>query len=64
MKNGKQKEVIYYLAELKNIQKELVLDKDEHEKFSWISQEETSKICNHKEFMETVDKFYGIIRSL
>lgn len=61
-RNGKHKTVIYWLAELVNIEKSPTLS-DEHSEYRWLTKDETIAICDVPEFTEIVNHFDGKIRS-
>lgn len=60
---GKDKIVVYWLAELKNAQKDPTLS-DEHTEFRWLAKDEATSLSGYPDFAEMVKYFHDKIGNL
>lgn len=60
--NGKDKKVVYWLAELKNPNTEVTLS-EEHLDMKWATYQEATTLANYPEFVEMLQKYEGIIKT-
>lgn len=61
--NGKPKIVIYWLAELKDVNKEAVIS-EEHTELRWLNKDGAKEIVGYKDNQEMIEKFHEIILTL
>lgn len=59
---GKDKAVVYWLAELKNAQKVPILS-DEHTEFRWLAKDDAISLSGYPDFAEMVKHFHHQIGS-
>lgn len=60
---GKDKIVVYWLAELKDVQKDPTLS-DEHTEFKWLAKDEAITLSGYADFAEMVKYYHDKIGSL
>lgn len=60
---GKDKTVVYWLAELRDPKKNPILS-DEHTEFRWLMKDEAISLCGYTDFAEMVRHFHDKIGSL
>lgn len=60
---GKDKIVVYWLAELSDAKKDPTLS-EEHTEFQWLAKDEAIKLCGYSDFAEMVRHFHDKIPSL
>ena len=60
---GKDKTVVYWLAELKDAQKDPTLS-EEHTEFRWLPKDEATSLSGYPDFTEMVSYFHGRIANL
>lgn len=60
---GKDKTVVYWLAELKDTQKNPTLS-EEHTEFRWLPKDEATSLSGYPDFTEMVSHFHGRIANL
>lgn len=63
-KKGKNKTVIFWLAELKDVQKEPKLRPDEHSEYRWVTKEQATELCKMPAFIELINQFDQVARTL
>ncbi|XP_055303055.1 bis(5'-nucleosyl)-tetraphosphatase [asymmetrical]-like isoform X2 [Sitodiplosis mosellana] len=63
-KKGKDKTVVFWLAQLKDVTKQPKLNSDEHSKYRWLTKEEALQKCKMPEFAELVNEFDQIAQTL
>lgn len=63
-KKGKNKTVIFWLAELKDVQKEPTLRPDEHSEYRWVTKEQATELCKMPEFIEILNQFDQVAKTL
>lgn len=61
--NGKDKIVVYWLAELRDTQKNPILS-NEHTEFRWLLKDDAIKLSGYGDFAEMVQYFHGKIAEL
>lgn len=61
-RSGKKKTSVYWLAKLKNLQKQPELS-DEHVDFRWVSKDEAIELCKIPELSVILNQFDQIIRT-
>lgn len=59
---GKDKTVIYWLAELVNANNDPKLS-DEHTEFRWLPKEEAIALSGYKDFAEMVNHFHAVVEN-
>uniref|UniRef100_T1GQZ8 Bis(5'-nucleosyl)-tetraphosphatase [asymmetrical] n=1 Tax=Megaselia scalaris TaxID=36166 RepID=T1GQZ8_MEGSC len=57
---GKPKETVYWLAELKNPNQEVKLS-DEHTEFKWLEKDPTKALEGHSDFCDLLEEFHAKI---
>lgn len=60
--NGVDKRVVYWLAELKDPEKEVTLS-EEHLELSWAKYSDAIKLANYKDFVDMLGRYDDIIRN-
>lgn len=60
---GNNKTVVYWLAELKNIQNNPKLS-EEHTEYRWLVKDEAISLCGYADFAEMVEYFHYKIENL
>lgn len=60
---GKDKVVVYWLAEVYDAKKDPILS-DEHTEFRWLGKDDAIKLCGYADFAEMVQYFHDRIDSL
>lgn len=60
---GKDKIVVYWLAELCDAKKDPILS-DEHTEFRWLEKDDAIKLCGYADFAEMVQHFHDCIADL
>lgn len=58
---GKDKRVVYWLAELRDPEKEVRLS-EEHLDMKWVDYENAIELANYKDFVEMLGRFEDIIK--
>lgn len=60
---GQRKEVIYWLAEIANVDKDPILS-DEHTEFRWLTKDAAIQLSGYSDFAAMVNDFHGRIGQL
>lgn len=60
---GKDKTVVYWLAELRDVQMDPTLS-DEHTEFRWLNKDDAIKLSGYADFAQMVQHFHDRIDSL
>lgn len=63
MKKGKKKIVKFWLAELKDVRKEPELSA-EHSEYRWLDKDDAIRKCKVPEFIEMINKFDCVAKTL
>lgn len=60
----REKTVIFWLAELKNVEKQPQISHEEHSEYRWLTKEQALDICKMPEFAELVNEFDEVAKTL